>query len=162
MKKSLLLFAIIVLGFSAFAQNDAPPYKRTLTIPSFTLRTATDSSVFDNKNLDKNKRTIFIYFGPDCGHCTFFTKKLIDSMDLFKNTQIIMVSSFEYSHIKKFYNDYNLVSCPFITVGQDSNYFFISHYGVRQFPSAYVYNKKGKFVKAFESEIEIKELSEAK
>lgn len=136
-----------------------PPYKKTLMIPNFELRNIVDSSLFTNANLDKTKRTIFIYFGPECGHCTVFTKKMMDSLDLFKNTQIIMVSSFGFDKIKKFYEENNIASCPFITMGQDKDYFFISHYGIRQFPSAYVYNKAGKFVKAFVNDIEVKKLA---
>lgn len=139
-----------------------PPYKKTLTIPQLELRNIIDSSLFTNANLDKSKTTIFIYFGPECGHCTVFAKKMMDSLDLFKNTQIVMVSSFAFDKIKKFYDENNIASCPFITMGQDKDYFFISHYGIRQFPSAYVYNKAGKFVKAFTNEINIFELAAVK
>ena len=73
-----------------------------------------------------------------------------------------MVSSFDYAKIKKFYEENKLADIPIITCGKDENYFFISHYGIRSFPSAYVYNSKGKFVKSFESEICIKELTAVK
>lgn len=186
MKKILLILTILVVPAALLAQTKTkkkatpakvkvktttttntpadppPPYKKTLLIPSFELRNIVDSSLFTNANLDKTKRTIFIYFGPECGHCTVFAKKMMDSLDLFKNTQIIMVSSFAFDKIKKFYEENNIASCPFITMGQDKDYFFISHYGIRQFPSAYVYNKAGKFVKAYTSEINIFELAAEK
>lgn len=163
MKRFLLLMLFVFAATAMFAQKEPPPpYKKTLTIPLFELRNIVDSSIFNNTNLDKTKRTIFIYFGPECGHCTVFTKRMMDSLDLFKNTQIIMVSSFAFDKIKKFYEENNIASCPFITMGQDKDYFFISHYGIRQFPSAYVYNKAGKFVKAYTSEINIFELAAEK
>jgi hypothetical protein len=70
-----------------------------------------------------------------------------------------MVSSFELSKIRRFYKDMNLEGCPEIMVAKDENYFFISHYGIRQFPSAYLYNTKGKFVKMYANEIDIKKLA---
>jgi hypothetical protein len=73
-----------------------------------------------------------------------------------------MVSSFDFVKIRKFYDDNKLADAPFITCGKDDNYFFISHYGIRAFPTAYVYNTKGKFVKSFESEISIEELAAVK
>ena len=162
-KKTFLLLLLCVGSMGVFAQVDpVPPYKKTLKIPEFVIRNVADSSVFTQMNLKKNTKTILVYFGPDCGHCVFFAKKLMDSISLFKNTQIVMVSSFEYDHIKKFYEDNKLADCPFITVGRDKDYFFISHFGVRQFPSAYVYNKKGTFVKHLESDIDIMELSKIK
>ncbi len=164
-KNFILVLSLCFISFynDAQAQKEPPPpYKKTLTIPNFTIAKITDSSKFTNLNFEKGKNTIIVFFGPECGHCTVFAKKLMDSISLFKNTQILMVSSFDFVKIRKFYDDNKLADAPFITCGKDDNYFFISHYGIRAFPSAYVYNTKGKFVKSFESEINIKELSEAK
>jgi hypothetical protein len=158
----LMITLVSVNNFAQTPKEPAPPYKKTLLIPNFTIANIIDSSKFTNLNFEKGKKTIIIFFGPECGHCTFFAKKMMDSIDLFKNTQILMVSSFDFAKIKKFYEENKLADCPFITCGKDDNYFFISHYGIRSFPSAYVYNSKGKFVKSFESEICIKELAEVK
>ena len=163
MKRLILTLAIFTGVFSAQCQSDpSAPFLKTKLIPSFKLMILPDSTSFTEKDLDSNKTRILIYFGADCGHCMNFATRLIDSMSLFKNSQIVMVSSSDFSHIRKFYEDYKLASCPFLTTGKDENFFFISHYGIRQFPSAYVYNSKGKFVKSFESEIEIKKLAEVK
>jgi len=165
LKNFILVLSLCFIGFynNANAQSESqPPYKKTLTIPNFTVAKITDSSKFSNLNFEKGKKTIIIFFGPECGHCTVFAKKMMDSINLFKNTQILMVSSFDFVKIRKFYDDNKLADAPFITCGKDDNYFFISHYGIRAFPSAYVYNTKGKFVKSFESEISIEELAAAK
>ena len=164
MKKNIIFLLVLLFNFfQGFSQNEYnAPFLKTKTIPAFTIYNVTDSSKFTNLNLDKNKKTIIIYFGPDCGHCIYFTKKMMDSIHLFENTQIVMVSSFNFSSIKKFYDDNKLASFPIITVGMDEKYFFVTHYEIRQFPSAYVYNTKGKFIKSFSSEIDIKELAELK
>jgi len=159
MKSILLLLTCFVFTSNLFAQETTEaPYLKTKLIPDFTIMTCPDSTKFTNKDLKKNQNTIIIYFGPDCGHCSVFAKKMMDSISSFKNTQIVMVSSFEYSHIKKFYEDNKLNTCPFITVGRDAAYFFIGHYEVRQFPCAILYNKKGKYVARYDSEIEIENL----
>ena len=129
-----------------------------MKIPEFSIENAVDSSIFSEKNLAKNKKTVFIYFSPDCGHCTFFVKKMIDSIQLVKHTQIVMVAAGEFSKIQNFYNEYKLSKYCFITVGRDRTYFFISHFGITQYPAAFVYDKKGNFVKSFESEIDLHEL----
>ena len=160
MKQIILALFLTCLANMTFAQGEPPaPYTKTLMIPRYNLYTLSDSTKLTEANLEKNKNTLFIYFGPDCGHCMVFTKKLIDSVHYFHNTQIIMVSSFELSKIRRFYKDMNLEGCPEIMVAKDENYFFISHYGIRQFPSAYLYNTKGKFVKMYANEIDIKKLA---
>lgn len=162
-KSIFLTFGFLTIFLNANCQSDpSAPYLKTKLIPAFKLAVLPDSTSFTEKDLDSGKTTILIYFGADCGHCMNFATRLIDSMSLFKNTQIVMVSSSDFSHIRKFYEDYKLATCPFLTTGKDENYFFISHYSIRMFPSAYVYNKKGKFVKSFESEIEINKLAETK
>jgi hypothetical protein len=135
---------------------------KLLTLPKFTLYTVPDSAVFTEANLEKDKKTIFIYYGPDCGHCTVFAKKLMDSIAFFENTQIVMMSSFEYAKIQRFYDDNKMSSCKFLTMGYDPKFFFVGHFDIRLFPSAYVYSAKGKFLKSYSSEIPIKELIEAK
>jgi hypothetical protein len=136
--------------------------QKLLSLPKFTLYTVPDSAVFTEANLEKDKKTIFIYYGPDCGHCTVFAKKLMDSIAFFENTQIVMMSSFEYSKIQRFYYDNKMNVCNFLTMGYDPKFFFVGHFDIRLFPSAYVYSAKGKFLKSYSSEIPIKELIDAK
>lgn len=166
MKKVYLLLLVSFVAFSVLAQDSTiqpvAPYLKTKTIPSFKLMVLPDSTLFKSENLQKGEKTILIYFGADCGHCMSFAKKLMDSISSIKNTQIVMVSSSEYSHIKKFTEDYNMGSCPFMTVGRDADFFFITHFEVRQFPSAYVYDTKGKFVAHYEGDIDIVQLANAK
>ena len=139
-----------------------PPKPGTVNsfIPDFSVRNVIDSSVFTNKNFVKGKRTIIIYFGPDCGHCSYFTKRMMDSIDIFHNTQIMMVSSSEFAKVKQFYQDQKLSTVPFLTTCYDKDYYFVTNFGVRSFPSAYIYNAKGKMVKFYESEFPVKALME--
>lgn len=171
MKKLTTIFLVSLFTLNAFSQvkdviatpsrEPQPPFKLNAPIPKFKIANIVDSSTFTNENLEKNKKTIFIYFGPDCGHCSVFAKKLVDSIDLLKNTQIVMVSSFEYSHIQKFYEDNKIATCPSITMGRDPNYFFVGYYGVTAFPAAYIYNAKGRYIKSYSSDVNISDLANA-
>ena len=171
--KHLILLSFLFISASTFAQKKTTKKKVTpketlpakpgtvnSMIPDFTVRNVIDSSVFTNKDFKKGMRTIIIYFGPDCGHCTYFTKRMMDSISIFENTQIMMVSSSEFAKVKKFYEDQKLSTVPFITTCYDKDYFFVSNFGVRAFPSAYIYNAKGKMVKFYESEFPVKALME--
>lgn len=165
LKKLITLIAASIFCLNTFAQDkiaNASSEKSTLILPKFKIMNIVDSVKFTEEDLAKKKKSIFIYFGADCGHCTYFAKKMMDSLSLFENTQIIMVSSSEFARIKKFSDDAKLSLCPFITVGRDGDYFFMTHFEIRQFPTAIVYDKKGKFLKRFESEISIADLANDK
>lgn len=162
MKKTILSNLLIFFFLVAFSQSNTPnvPFGPNTPIPVFKMMNVIDSVPFNNSNIDKNKKVIFIYFGADCGHCTYFTKKMLDSIDVLKNTQIIMVSSSEFSHVRRFYDENSIARYPNISVGFDPTYDFITYYGVRQFPTAYIYNKKGKLIKSIENEISIIEMAQ--
>ena len=90
MKKSIVIMLLLSIGTAVFAQKKggkkvAPKKttttvqksvepelpqvdKKIATIPTFVLDNVLDSTAFTDANLDKTKKTIFIYFGPDCGH----------------------------------------------------------------------------------------------
>jgi thiol-disulfide isomerase/thioredoxin len=183
MKKSIVIMLLLSIGTAVFAQKKvvkkATPKKSTTvvkkevepvvpqvpqvdkkiaTIPTFVLDNVVDSTAFTDANLDKTKKTIFIYYGPDCGHCVHFAKKMMDSISMFNNTQIVMMSSVDYQRIKTFYYDNKMNDIPFITMGRDPKYAFVSLFDIRQFPSAYLYDEKGKFVKSYSSEVAIADL----
>lgn len=150
MKKYLLLLFIIAVSSVSFAQTDTSLlYLRFPIIPSFKIINIADSSAFTKDNLKKKKATIVMVFSPDCEHCQEETKELTAKMKLFKKAQIIMVSPLDFSYMKKFYTEYKIANYPTITMGRDPGYFFGTFYKVRSFPSIFVYDKKGNFVKSF-------------
>ena len=161
MKKLFFVLSLAIFKLTVFAQAQPqqPVFKVGAAIPKINLRNIVDSTPFTNAHLEKNKKTIFIYFGPDCGHCINFTKKLTDSIDLLKNTKIVMVSSSPFSQIRKFYEEHKIADFPTISMARDAEYFFITYYNVRQFPAALIYNAKGKYVKGFENEFSISEMA---
>lgn len=156
MKRIFIALVLIVLFQQADAQSDSiPVYQRFPVLPLFSIMTAPDSIKFTKDDLKKRKSTIIIIFSPDCGHCQVATKDMLEHIGLFKKTQIIMVSSLDFSHIKKFYEEYKIADYPMITIGRDGTYYLGTFYKITSFPSIYLYNKKGKFVKAFSGDIKM-------
>ena len=156
MKKIIIAILLITAFQQADAQTDTlAVYQRFPVIPLFSIMTTPDSIKFTKDDLKKRKNTVVIIFSPDCGHCQVATKDLLDHIDLFKKTQIIMVSSMDFSQIKKFYEDYKIADQPKITMGRDAAYFLGTFYKITSFPSIFVYNKKGKFVQTFSGDIKM-------
>ena len=157
MKKILLLTVFISSALLMQAQKDssAKNFLKYENIPAFTVYTTPDSSAFSNKNLDKSKPFIIMFFSPDCEHCQKETKELIAYKQELKNIPILMVSPSSYAAVKQFYVDYNLAALPNIKLGQDVNYALGSLFQLRQFPSMFVYDHTGKLAKAFVGNIDV-------
>jgi thioredoxin-related protein len=61
----------------------------------------------------------------------------------------------------QFYKDYKIADYPEITMARDDKFFFPSYFRVRNFPSIYVYDKKGSLVKNFEGSVKIDSIAAA-
>ena len=161
--KTLFLVVICTLFCNgSFAQTTPiiePAYIRIPTIPPYNLLSVVDSGRFTKTDLKKKKPVIIMIFSPDCDHCVHATENLLANINLFKKTQIIMVSSLSYKSIQKFYDDLKLSNYPNIKVGYDENRFLSSFYEVSNFPSIYLYNKKGKFKADFNDHPDFKQIA---
>ncbi len=163
MYKFLLLLAFIAFSaFNSFAQEttpeETPVYLRFPTIPTFVLAKAPDSTSFTRDNLRKKVNTIFFIFSPDCGHCQFETGEMIKNIKKFKDAQIVMITYFPWDQMMPFYSHYKIGNYPQITMARDNNYFFPTFFKVKNFPSTYIYDKKGNFKKAFDGAVKIEDI----
>ena len=163
-KYSLVLLSfMLLLSLKGLAQDSTvvPVYKRFPTVPVFRILSAPDSTVFTRDNLSEKKPVMFMMFSPDCDHCQHATEDLKRNMDAFKKVQIVMVSSLDYDHILAFYHTYGLDAYPNITVGRDPAYMLGTFFSVHNFPSIYLYDKKGKLKANFEGSVPFKKIAES-
>ncbi len=149
------LFLVVICTFFCsvvFSQATTPmeaAYKRIPTIPPYNLISVADSVAFTKAELKNKKPVIIMVFSPDCDHCIHATEDLIANINLYKKAQIILASSLSYKSVQKFYTDLKLAKYPNIKVGYDDARFLSSFYEVRNFPSIFLYDKKGNFKEAF-------------
>ena len=162
MRKCFFLFCCICLAKIGLAQTDSLPiYLRFTNIPPFSITKIADSSKFTKADLTKKKATLIFIFSPDCEHCQQETKALIANINLFKKMQIVMASPLEHRLLKPFYNDYKIANYPNIIMGRDPGYFFGTFFNVHSFPALFLYDKRGRFVKAFDGSIPVQQIAAA-
>lgn len=154
MKKLVLVIILVVSGLSLFAQDEmdadtVPAYKKTMKIPQFSILQS-DSTWFTTQQLPAKKPVVIVYFSPDCGHCQMTAKEWVKDMDKVKDVELIWTSYHTPQQIKDFADTYELSHFNNIIFGRDVNYFFVPFYKVPSTPFMAVYDKKGKFLKAYE------------
>ena len=162
MRNFIILIVSIFSANFVLAQNnietEKPVYLRFPTVPQFTVYQAPDSTSFTRNDLDKKKSTIFFIFSPDCGHCQMETAAIIKDIKKFKNTHILMVTHFPYEEMIRFYKQFKIANYPQLIMARDTKYFFPVFFGVKNFPSIFVYDKKGNFKKAFEGDVKVDDI----
>lgn len=160
MKQISLIFLFLASFIIAKAQtkDSLPPYLREpVVIPPFKIL-LTDSTSFSKKDLPKKKYIVITYFNPECGHCQDEAKELSKNMSKFKKAFFVMAASKELDLIKEFSESFGLNKFPNLRIGKDTQYFIPVFYAVRSTPFTAVYDKKGKFIKAFENGYSIEEM----
>ena len=152
---------ILVSSFRVSAQADnRPPYQQFPTVPPFDVRLVPDSSRFTKHDLKKKRPVMIFLFSPDCDHCHHATTALLAHIDLYKKVQIIMVSSLDFKLVKEFYESFKLADHPEIKVVSDPAYFLGSFFKNTSYPSIYLYNKKGKYIKQYGAEPPFEKIAE--
>ncbi|HPH86659.1 MAG TPA: thioredoxin domain-containing protein [Ferruginibacter sp.] len=160
LKKILLCIVWLMSAHLVFAQADSLPiFRRFPNVPPFTIMSFPDSTAFKKEDLSNRTKLMLVIFSPDCDHCRHFTSDLLKHYDLFKKVQIVMASSMDYSIIKQFYTEFNIAQYPAIHMGRDVNYFLGTFFQVTQFPSVFLYDKKGKLIQDFSGTIDVEKLA---
>jgi len=167
MKKNLLLIILALTTQLTFSQtntaaSDTFAYTRD-AMPAFTVYKAPDSTAFTQKNVAKKRPILLMLFSPECGHCQHVAKEILQHLDVDKKTRakILMFTWLPYNTLVSFNADYKISHYPQITLGWDSKFFFVPYYHVTTFPKLIVYDKNGKFVKAFEGNIQMEDVWKA-
>jgi thiol-disulfide isomerase/thioredoxin len=160
MKKLILLFSLIIAAGCTRAQtNDAPGS----AIPPYKILT-TDSNWITPINL-KHKKTVLIYFAPDCPHCQHLTMDMRQKIKQLGDAQIMMITwsnNYDIRAIKNFVRDFDLKKYPNIQVGTEGYTYLIQKYfKIETTPYVAVYNSNGKLSKAFRKQPEIGDVLKA-
>ena len=152
MKKYLISLLLFLTSISTWAQADStqPPYKRFPTIPPVKLLLTDSVTYFTKENFTKGSPALIILFNPDCEHCKKETEELLDSINRFKNIQIVMATMMPFDMMKIFYEKFKLADYKNITVGKDFQYFLPVFYKVSNLPYLALYDKKGNLITTFE------------
>ena len=162
MKKALLSIAILVFSSTALlaqqpAQQAAPdqasnqaPYLRFPTIPPFHLLRLDSTTYLTKEDLKKNRRTIIMYFSPDCDHCKHQTESILQDFSKFKDIEIIMATYQPFEELKEFNTHYRIFEHPNMKLGRDEKFFLPPFYKIRNLPYLALYDKKGNLITTFE------------
>jgi thiol-disulfide isomerase/thioredoxin len=114
------------------------------------FREVTPMRMITNADLPKGKNTILMFFNPGCGHCEEQTDSMLHHMEVFKNTQIILVAGHLLGPmLNGFAQKYNLRDYPQIWMGMDYDHLVEKAFLYYALPQLCVYNKDQKLVKMF-------------
>lgn len=128
------------------------------TIPDFKIKLTNGTTVSSTK-VSAQKPLLIIYFAPDCEHCRKLMDQLFPQMDVFKNTEILMVTFESLNEVTWFENHYQTKKYPNVKVGMEVPVFFLkNYYHLENTPFTALFNKKGKLMVSYKKYTPLSEL----
>jgi len=164
MKRAFLIVFILASSHFLFAQQtpatttpatqaqaqDQAPYLKYPTIPPFHLLKLDSATYLTKDDIKKHRRTLVMFFSPDCDHCKHQTESILADFNNFKDVEIVMATYQPFSEMKDFYEHYHLADHPNIKIGRDEKFFLAPFYKIRNLPYLALYDKKGNLITTFE------------
>jgi hypothetical protein len=130
--------------------NAQAPYLRFPTIPPFHLLEVDSSTYLTKDDIKKHRRTIVMFFSPDCDHCKHQTEAILADFGKFKDIEIVMATYQPFSEMKDFNTHYRLSEHSNIKIGRDEKFFLAPFYKIKNLHYLALYDKKGNLVTTFE------------
>jgi thiol-disulfide isomerase/thioredoxin len=110
-------------------------------LPGFSMLLIDSSSHLNTKNIPSGSPIALFYFSPFCPYCRAQTSEIVESMDKLKGIRFFMITNYPFTEMKRFYQEYKLANYPNITMGYDSQYFFINYFKASGVPFMAIYGK---------------------
>lgn len=158
----LTLLLAISFSFIANAQNDSidAPYRRNPSVPPFDLLKVDSSTHLTKADINVKKKTIIMFFSPECSHCQHQTEDMLAAIDSLKDIQIVMATYQPFDQMVEFNKKYEIEKYSNIKLGRDTKYFMPPFYRMRSLPHLALYNKD-KYITGFEGNQKISTILQA-
>lgn len=161
-KKQLIgIFLALVLGAVSFLVYKSVvifQHKKVFAEQVKRLPKSTNFQWLGKQVPNNDTPTIILFFNPDCDHCQYEAKSILEHQSDFTNTNFWWVATVDASAINNFSKKYNLVSL--------SNQYFaklpaekvVETFGSVSVPNIFIYDKTGVLQKEFRGETKIEAL----
>jgi hypothetical protein len=173
MKKAFLAFVAMTVSHILFAQPTTPnqpatdpanaeaPFKKFPTIPPFHLLCLDSTTYLTKEDVKKGRKTIIMFFSPDCDHCKHQTEAILSDFKEFKDINIIMATYQPFGELKEFNMHYKMEEHPNVKLGRDEKFFLPPFYKIRNLPYLALYDKKGNLITTFEGTQKVETILDA-
>ena len=125
-----------------------------IAIPEFFIKDS-KNQIFSKQNLKQNIPSVFIAFHPECEHCQYEAKSIVEKQMQLKNTQIVLFTSANDSLVRAFSKTYGLDSLKNVHVLTDDKNEMWTLFDVKTIPTIFIYNAQNQLIKRFNGETKI-------
>jgi thiol-disulfide isomerase/thioredoxin len=150
---------VFLLGLAIYQkiESNRRTANRVLVLPEFSFVTI-DNKPFSTIDVpDSDSKIIIAHYNPECEHCQFMAKSLVQNSDRFNHVLIILITIADSASVSQFSNEYHLGRLQNILLLRDPKLQFEKTFGTSMIPSFFVYKDK-KLIKKIIGETKIETL----
>lgn len=155
MKRALAITTILFIflstvGFGIYIYSKKNMIKKveSINFPNIDALTLEGKNVSTRIFSESTSAKVFVFFDPDCEHCTFQIEDMVKNKALFNNLKVIFISPASYKKLEQFVQQMNIDSTSF-TVLSTTFEEILKKIEFKVFPSTYIFNETNKPIKAF-------------
>lgn len=140
--KYLLALCFLIVGSTVTAQSATTP----AVIPDFAVYDMATGKGFNQNNLSKSGKLVFIFYDPGCGYCQEKTEDIAKNIAGFDHATIYFISMVDKELIAEFRDKYasKIKDKPNVKFLYDVNYEFLDKFNPREYPTTLVYSASNK------------------
>ena len=162
-RKLLIVACLLTSTFTGYSQNHERdrPEKALITteeasykeigapLPSLRIYRR-DGAYLSEQDFKKNIPLIIMLFNPTCEHCEEQTKLFEKNIDLFKNTNLVLLAAPGMEpYLSYFVNNTGANDFPALQIGVDSGGYIRKTFRYESLPQINVYDENRKLMKVF-------------
>ncbi|MCG7281153.1 TlpA family protein disulfide reductase [Chryseobacterium taklimakanense] len=140
----LILIGLMIYLFINL-QNKKSKLEGLQHVPTFNLQTI-DGKIFTNRDLEKDKNKILVYFSPGCHYCQAEVEELSKLYQNYPEIEWIWIASEPVNEIKKFAEQYKLQDIENIKWCHDNMATFYQQFALNSVPYFLIYDRQNNLV----------------
>jgi peroxiredoxin len=122
-------------------------------LPAVSIKTIGGETALLSPKVEK--ASILLFFNTECEHCQYEAMEAKKQIGKFDKTQLYFLSPEPLDSLYKFAKRYGLASVKNITVAHIEPVLLSNSFGIRGFPTVFIYDSNGKLQKKFDGEVKI-------
>ncbi len=120
------------------------------------------TKMYTDQHFNNNANLIVMMFNPTCGHCEDQTERFIKSIDLFKNSKLILMANLGMKgYLPNFATNHHIAQyANIITLGSDSTDFIKNTFLYQALPQINIYSADRKLLKTYTGTVPMDSLAQ--